>query len=219
MHRILIALSCIIFVIGINGASIELPSLIDEDAVEMAGLMEKCWSLKPAALQQMKPLAYCKVIDKCCLDEHHVQATSRFFPFLKDRHTETRFNELIGTCINSTAHHKADQWCQTFRSEITERWEARANPDVKQFSMAIAKYRRELMQLFNAIDDVCNDEEIHAVICLSNKELMPTCAGKILRKLNDINGYEVYQKIIVQYKTMFIDVHQKLSKMFKSNEI
>jgi hypothetical protein len=48
---------------------------------------------------------------------------------------------------------------------------------------------------------------------------MATCAGKILRKVNDDNGYEVYQKIIVQYKTMFIDVHQKLSTMFKSNEI
>lgn len=78
MHRIVLALFCIIFVVGAYGAARKMLPPVHKDAIEVAQLAEKIWSLKPAVFQRSTHLAYCQVIDQCCKKKHRSEAISFF---------------------------------------------------------------------------------------------------------------------------------------------
>ncbi|CAF3895380.1 unnamed protein product [Rotaria sp. Silwood1] len=78
-------------------------AFINKDAIQMAGLVARCWSLKSDGLSKKGSFAYCNVIEKCCSDEHRSQAISLFASDLKLGDNKAALSELIDTkCINST---------------------------------------------------------------------------------------------------------------------
>ncbi len=74
MNLIFVALSCIIFMNGASGASLDLPTSINKDAAEIGRVWVQVWSSKPPELLNRRPLAICPFIDNCCADEDRLKA-------------------------------------------------------------------------------------------------------------------------------------------------
>lgn len=219
MHRFLITLAYIIFVSNINGDGIQSPTSIDEDAIEFAGLIAKFWSLKPAVFQKLEPFIYCQVIEECCGDEQHSQAIPLWFPSSYNDDIKSHFVEVINECVNSTTLNEANQWCSSFRQSIISSKVFDQDPNAKRFKTMIAKYKNELRRVFGQIYITCNNEEIYAFLCLSNKKLIETCAGKILGNRHSLFSfsYQYYEEYITKGKQILIDVNQELSQMSFKN--
>ncbi len=215
MHRILITLFCIIFVVGINGAWLKPLTSIDEDAIAITQLLEKFWSLKPAILKNTRPLVYCQIIDQCCEDEDRSKAISLMSQYIDgtDRYS---FTEVMYTCINLTASNKADESCSSILTSVVPPRIAYSNSDVKKYFDIISKYVKELDHYFYDITLTCNSEETHAVLCSSDRKLIEICTGKILQKIYDDNDKN-YQAIMMNTKRVLIDLHQQLFEAFIEN--
>jgi hypothetical protein len=215
MNRIFISLFCISFFVDINGASIEQTVSINEDAIEIGELTEKLWSLKPAVLNNRKPLIYCQIIDKCCNDEDRDEAISLMSQFM-DGTGKTRFVQIINTCMHSTNSNEGNQLCQTVVQSIIPSRIPYQNSNVEKYFDILSRSNRQLGGFFNHIISSCNSEELHALFCLSNKKLVENCAGKILQKIYD-DDYENYQTIMLNTKRVLTDLNQQLSKAFIKN--
>ncbi|CAF5105272.1 unnamed protein product, partial [Rotaria sp. Silwood1] len=194
MHWIFASLSCIIFAISIHGTTVKRQAFINKDAIQMAGLVEKCWSLKPDGLSKKGPLAYCNVIEKCCSNEHRSQAISISASILKLNDDDAALSEFIDTkCINSTTFDNENQWCSSFRLLVNDNILSERDvedPDVEKYRTELQKYAQEASELLENALSTCTGEELYSFMCLSNKNLMKTCAGKLLQKLYDYNGYK-----------------------------
>jgi hypothetical protein len=217
MHRVLVALFCFIFVVGINGAWLKLPTTVDEDSIEIGRLLTDFWSIKPAIVGKMEPFIYCQVIDQCCENEHRSQATSLFFSFAVERSDDGQFLEVINECVNSTALHDTTQWCSSYQKAIVSSWTAREDPDAIKYFSVIHQNLTKAEKILDRIFSVCNNEEFHAFICSSTKKLVETCLARILQAINDEDGYKAYQEYIVKAKQELITSNQQLSQLFTKN--
>jgi hypothetical protein len=209
MYRVLFALFCIIFVVGINGAWLKQLTSIDEDANELAQLAEEFWSLKPAILKRAKPFVYCQIIDQCCNDEDRSEAVSLMGQYIYGS-DGYQFAELMLTCMNPTASNKSNKLCLSTVESIVSLRTIYQNPDVKKYISITRNYEKELISIHNYVLSTCNSEEIQAYFCLSNKKLVETCSGKILQKIYD-NVYTNYEEFVADTKQALIDINQQLS--------
>lgn len=215
MNLIFVTLFCISFFIGINGASIEQPVSMNEDAIEIAELTEKLWSLKPAVLNNRRPLIYCQIIDKCCGDEDREEAISIMSQFM-DGTGKNRFVQIMDKCMHSTDSTETNQLCPAVvQSFIPSRIAYRRSTIEKYFDI-LSRYNRQLGDFYDHITSSCNSEELHALFCLSNKKLVERCTDKILQKIYD-NNYENYETITMNTKRVLTDINQQISKVFTKN--
>jgi len=211
MHPIVVALFCIIFVVGAHGAAHKTPTSIDKDATELAQLAEKIWSFKPAILKRLKPLAYCQVIDQCCENEQRSEAISLFDQVMSNIYPD-RLENLMEECVDTTTSNKEKQLCPGIIESIRPWWIIGRNPDAKKYRNIFMNYLMNITGFDNIKGD-CNSEEIHAFVCSSNTKLVKSCAGKILQEIYD-NDYKNYPKTIKSLKQLLINANQELSKEF-----
>ena len=205
MYRVLAVSIYIIFVVGINGASIESPTSIDENAIELTQLIVKALSKMPDILRKTEPFAYCQVIDKCCGDEDR----SKVMSLLEDRHGRNnrfRFHEIMKTCMKTNTSPKTEQFCSSFEQSIILTHTVSEDPEVEQYGIKISKHSNELRSMLHHIISTCNGEQIHAVFCTSNNKLLETCFGSILQEIYDENGDEFYQQDYTAIKQALIDL-------------
>jgi hypothetical protein len=213
MYRFITALFCMIFLSGINGAWLTLPTSVDEDAITLTRLAEEFWSLKPAVFQNKGPLVLCQVIDECCATDDRAKAVSLMVSSITDENrSRNRYARILNTCINST-----DQSCPPLFNLISPSITLQEKSDIKQHRRIIMNYDTKLNDLINRVNESCNNEEIHALLCLSDTKLVKTCINKILRSIYDVDGYKVYHEYVVETKQTLIDVNQQLSELFIKN--
>jgi hypothetical protein len=105
MHRSVVALFSIIFVVDIHEAFLKTPASINKDAIEMAQLAEKLWSFKPDILNHARNLTYCPIIDQCCDEEDRSEAISLMNPFEYRALTDDLEN-VMERCMNTTKSNK-----------------------------------------------------------------------------------------------------------------
>jgi len=215
MHRGIVALFCIIFVVDVRGASLKTPASIDKDAIETARLVEQLWSFKPAILKRTKPLIYCQIIDQCCEDEDRLKGISLMNPLMSNNGVDS-FENVMERCMNTTTSNKENQQCPVTIKSIIPSWTIFRNLDVKKYMDIVKKYMNKLEKVFEDTTFVCNSEEIHAFTCLSNTKLVESCAGKILQELYDYD-YKNYQNNIKYIKQTLIDANQELVRVFIKN--
>jgi hypothetical protein len=209
MPRHVVALFCITFIVVVHGASRKTPASIDKDAIEMAQLVEKLWSFKPAIIKRAKPLVYCQVIDHCCEEEDRSKAIS----LMDLSMDENDFKNVMERCMNTTTSNQENQLCLTVLNSIVPEWTTYMSSDVRNYTDTVDKYMYKLQ--FN-IPFACNSEEIHAFICSSNTKLVGSCARKTLEEIYDYN-YKNYGKTIKYIKQTLMDANQELSKIFIKN--
>jgi hypothetical protein len=212
MRCILISLFCIIFVVGSKGAWLKIPILFDDEAAELTRLGEKFWSLKPAVYQSEGPLVLCQFIDECCAVEDRLKAISLMVTsIINEYHQKNRYASVINACMNSTPS------CPSLHKLISPSIMKHDRSNVVPYITIILDYFTKLNNLLNNMNEYCNDEEIHALLCLSNTKLVKICAGKILQGIYDNNGYQVYQEFIVETKETLINLNEELSELFVTN--
>ena len=212
MHHIFVILFCTIFVIAINGAWIKLAPSIDKDAIELARLAEEFWSLKPVVFQNKGPLVLCQFINECCSVENRLQAISVIVPSIVNEYrNKNRYNRVLNACLNLTALEEANQSCPLLHKIISPTITQQDKFDIMQHRRVIMNHFTELNNLTNYVYKFCNNEEIHALLCLSNTNLTRTCAHKILQGIYNDNSYEVYQEFIMKSKETLMDINQQLS--------
>jgi hypothetical protein len=218
MHCTLIVFVCITFIVGIEGAWIKVPILVDEDAVELTRLAEEFWSLKPAVFQRKGPLVLCEFIDKCCAVEDRFQAISLMVISIANEYrSQNHYATVINTCMNSTVLKQANQSCSSLQKLISPSIMKQDKSIVTEYIGILLDYFTELNNLAKHIHKSCNDEEIHALLCLSNTKLVTACAGKILHKIYDYNGDPTYQEFVAETKQTLIDLNQQLSDLSATN--
>ncbi len=215
MHLMFAILFCIGIVVGINGAWLKQPASINQDAVELAQLTQKCWSLAPTVMKKARPLVYCRIIDQCCDDEDRTEAVSLFGQFIVGT-DEGRFAQIMEKCMNSTNSNKGNQLCSSIVQSIIQPYIFHKHPDVKRFFNILDQYDKPISIVFDPIGSVCNSEETHSLICSSKITFAEKCISKALRKTYDDNSRD-YQKNILDTKQAFTTINQQLSKAFISN--
>lgn len=213
MHRIFVVLFYIIFAVGIKGAWIELSTSIDEDAVELTQLTETFWSLKPAVFQKKGPLVLCQFIDECCTTENRLQAiSSMVYSIVHEYRNKNRYNQVINKCISSIDSKEVNQSCLSLNKLLFPIITEQDKSMIKQHRKIIMNYFLELNNLVTYVNEKCNNEEIHALLCSSNTKLVKTCASKILQVIYNEDGYEIYQEFLTKTKQILVDLNQRLKK-------
>ena len=76
MQRHYVPLLYLILAVTQSAISFKLSAKLNEDAVDLALLFEKFWSLKPHAFEKTTPINVCPFIDRCCSNEHRRAAMS-----------------------------------------------------------------------------------------------------------------------------------------------
>ncbi|CAF0942434.1 unnamed protein product [Didymodactylos carnosus] len=220
MYRILVTLSCFIFVVGTNGVSLNLPTSINENVIELARLMEQYSSLKPAAIQNHRPLAICQFIDNCCRAEDRSKAISLMVSSSPRKHNFT-FPKVINTCTDSTALSKADQSCPSLQQfSSLPLVPDTDDPALRQFYNLRKKYNIERIQiskLMRHMRIICNNYEFYAFVCLSDKKSLQSCVGKVIQRIHDYGGYEAYYKYMIEIKQSLTNLNQQLVQLFVEN--
>ena len=211
MHQILVALVCVLFVVGTNGASVKLSTSIDENAIELARLIEKFWSSKPAVLLNHPPLAICRFIDDCCEGEKRLKAISLMISLVLHRADSLSFPKVTNTCIDSTVLNKTEQTCLSLQQFNSMQLPNIKDPAVEQFFSVTMKYNTELIKLRDHIEDSCTDYEFHAFLCLTDKNLLQSCTAKILQGIHNKDGYKAYYKFMMQTKQSLTRINQILA--------
>ena len=211
MCRILTALICIIITVGINEAWPQLPILVDEDVTELTRLAEEFWSLKPTIFQNEGPLVLCQVIDQCCAAKDRLPAISFMASSIVNEHRrKNAYATVLNACMNSTALKEVNESCPLLHKLISPSITKEDKINILQYKRIIMEYFTELNKLVNHLYNSCNGEEIHAFLCSSNTALVKTCVSRILQEICDDDGYEVYEKFIVENKQTLIDVNAEL---------
>jgi hypothetical protein len=216
MYSIVIALIFINFVGDINGALLKSPASIDEDAVELAQLIQKLWSFRPALLQRTKPVVYCEFIDECCATEDRLEAISLIGQY-SSSYARYHFNQIMATCMNSTRLQRENPFCSSFSGSIISQRMAYQNADVKKYIDVIDNHEKDFLKMFFRITSTCNGEQMHALLCSTNKKLIQTCAGKLLQDIYDRNDYKNYQEIARKTNKGLVHIIQELSEIFTKN--
>jgi len=218
MHRIFVVLSFIISAVVINGVLVKLPTSAREDTDELTQLAEKFLSLKPVVFQNKGPLVLCQFIDKCCAAEDRFQAiSSMVFSIVNEYKSKNRYGKVINKCINSTNLQKASQSCPSLHKLLYPLITKQDRSIIAQYMRRVMIYFTELNKLITNVYEYCNDEEIHALLCLSNTKLVKTCVIKILQAKYDNDGNEVYQKFIVETKQLLMNLNQELFQLVGKN--
>ncbi|CAF1394375.1 unnamed protein product [Adineta steineri] len=202
---------------SINGASLQLSTSIDSDAVELSNLVEKFWSSKPAEINKVQPFIYCKVLDTCCEEKQRQEAIPLFFTASFDIDDRNRFLETVGSCVNSTEQNGGDKWCQTYSQEMISPWNLRSNPQAVQFKQVMMKLLEKLENIDPNAPDICDDEEKYAFMCLTNKKLTQRCVHKMLKDLIKRLGYKSFEELVMKYKQALIDINQEWSTISIKN--
>ncbi|CAF0918719.1 unnamed protein product [Adineta steineri] len=208
-----------IFIVGTNGASLNFPTSISEDVIELIPLLEQFSSLTPAAMLNTRPYAVCKFIDNCCEGEDRLKAISLWMSSIN--HNNTTLDNVINTCTNPTTLNNEDQSCPSLEQinslPISIREDASA---VQQLNSLLKHYPEVILfDLLASISlDVCNDYEFHAFACLSDKTLFESCITKSLQIMYDLRGHEKYYRFIRRFKTSFPNIIQYLTQVSVENK-
>lgn len=210
MHRSVVALFCIIFVVDVYGASRKISTSIDKDVIEITRRAEKLWSLKPAIFKRAKPMVYCQIMDQCCDTQDRLQAVSLLLENIFGT-DGNRFVNIVETCMNTTTFNKENQLCSATVKSIVSPWMISQNLDAAKYMGIMYKFMN-IFKEFNYITFSCNSEEIHALFCLSSTKLVESCAGKMLQKIYDYDQ-KSYGKTIKRIKQIFINTEQELIKV------
>ncbi|CAF1355408.1 unnamed protein product [Didymodactylos carnosus] len=204
-----------ILVVGANGASVALSTSIDEDAIQVTLLMRQHWSLRPAIIRNSRPFAICKFIDDCCGNEERLKAIPLMISSLRRHHNPT-FPDVINTCTDSTVLDKTDQSCPALEQfNSLPLGYAINDPALHRYEKLIMNYGEKILpieQLLERMKNSCNDYEIHAFLCSSDKKLIESCIGKALQELHDDKGYEDYYEFIIKTKQILSDLNKELIK-------
>ncbi|CAF3875015.1 unnamed protein product [Adineta steineri] len=217
MHHILIVFSYVIFISSINGASLQLSTSIDSDAVELSNLVEKFWSSKPAEINKVQPFIYCKVLDTCCEEKQRQEAIPLFFTASFDIDDRNRFQEIVGSCVNSTEQNGRDKWCQTYSQEMISPWDLRSNSKVIQFGQLLMKFDKKITIFDMGTTEVCDDEEKYAFMCQSNKKSIQKCVGKLLQNAIKRFDHKTYEELVMENKQALIDINEEWSAISTKN--
>ncbi|CAF1405378.1 unnamed protein product [Adineta ricciae] len=193
---------------------------MDDDANELARLVEMFWSLKPDVFQRQGPLVLCEFIDQYC-----VTATSRMraismmiSSIVNDYHSRKPYNQVLNVCVNSTELESIEKSSSLLQRLISPMITNDDKLNIRQHRRVILNYFTELNDLINYMNKSCNVEEIHALVCLSNTELMRRCTLKILRDMHDQNTLDIYEDYIQKTKDIFTDINIQLSMANKEFE-
>src|SRR5262249_46902340 len=130
---------------------------------------------------------------------------------------KNRYRSIINKCINSTDLKEASQYCPLLHNLMFPLITAQDRSDIIEYMNIIMDYIEELNNLTDHVYESCDDEEIHALLCLSNTTLVNACAAKILQEVYDDNGYIFYQEFIVKTKQTLIDMNQQLLQLSVKN--
>lgn len=216
MHRIFVGLFSIIFLVVIKGASINLSTSIDKDANDLTRLTEIFWSLKPKVFEEKGPLVLCQFIDKCCTNVNRFQAISSMVSSIINEHqNKNRYNKVISKCIDSTDFKNANETCPLLNKLISPSVTEYEKFMIIQHRNILMNYFRELNNLINHVYESCINEEVHALLCLSDTNLIQTCVSKILRKIYHENDWKFYQEFLIETKQVLFDLNQQLLKLVK----
>ncbi|CAF3725268.1 unnamed protein product [Adineta steineri] len=200
---------------SVNGASVQLATSIDSDAIELADLMGKFWSSKPAEISKTEPFIYCKVLETCCKEENREEAVPLVFSGLLD--DKNRLLEIVGSCVNSTEQNGGNKWCDTYSQEIILPWDLRSNFQIEQFGQLLVKFDKKI-SIFEVGAEVCDDEEKYAFMCQSNKKIVQRCFHKLLQNAIKQFGYKSYEELVMEDKQALIDINQEWSAVSVKNE-
>ncbi|CAF1072818.1 unnamed protein product [Adineta steineri] len=217
MYRGPVILFFMVFIVSINGVSIKPVSSTDNDAIELAQLAEKIWSLKPAALQTKGPLVICQFIDKYCTNENRFQAISSMVSSIVNEYrSKHRYARVLNKCISKTVLEETKQSCPILQQLISPTITQQDKFNIIQYQRVLMSYFTELNILISHVQTSCNDEEIHGFLCSSNMTLITTCTNKILREIYNDNNYE---EVIIKTKQALTDLNQELLSLYIKTEI
>ena len=213
MHRILVALFCVFFVVGTNGASLKLATSIDENGIILAEMIEKLSSSNSLIDFNKRPYAICRFIDNCCDGGERLKTIPLFISAIKTNPGSMNFPEIINTCTGSTTLNKTYQTCpsaQQFSAIPEFQLDNRLN---EEFSSIMNKYREELGKFWHYTFASCNDYELQAFLCLSNKKLLSSCTAKVLQQINDNDGYKAYHKFMKRTKEALTAMAEEVARL------
>ncbi|CAF0914415.1 unnamed protein product [Adineta ricciae] len=213
-------LLCFLLVARTNGVSVKKVSSMDDDANELARLVEMFWSLKPDVLQRQGPLVLCEFIDQYC-----ATATSRMraisvmiSSIVNDYHSRKPYNQVLNVCVNSTGLESIEKSSSLLQRLISPMITNDDKLNIRQYRRVILNYTSELNDLISYMNKSCNAEEIHALVCLSNTELIKRCTLKMLRDMHDQSTLDIYEDYIQKTKDIFTDINIQLSMADKEFE-
>ncbi|CAF0728755.1 unnamed protein product [Adineta steineri] len=215
MHRILIVLSYVVFISYINGASFKSRTSIHRDAIEFANLAETFWASKPDEFNKIESFIHCKVLETCCEEKQRKEAIPLVISELPD--DKNRFLEIVGSCINSTEQNGGDKWCRTYSQEIISPRVLWSNFQVRYFLQLMMEFLIKLGEIGAGREKVCDDEEMYAIRCLSNKKLIQRCVSKGLRDLMKRFDRKPYKNLVMETKQALSNINQKWSEISIKN--
>ncbi|UJR32908.1 hypothetical protein I4U23_020369 [Adineta vaga] len=219
MFCIYIVLFCIIHVLNTNGAWIQTTISMNEHAKDLAHLGETFWSLKPVVFQNEGPLVLCQFIDEYCTTEtNRMQAISLMTSSIVNEYrSKKRYNQVLTTCMNSTTLENVQQSSPLIHRMLSPMITQRDKHNIIQHRKIIMNYFTELNDLLNYMNKSCNAEEIHALLCLSNTELLITCVQKILQDIYEKNNSAIYEEFIEKTKEILVDLNTQLLQLSTLN--
>lgn len=216
MHSFLAVFLCLsIAAVGTNAAWITPIVSVDEDAAELAQLAEQFWTLKPAIFEDQGPLVLCQVIDQHCAPEDRPLAVSLMPSSIVNTYRERRpYTQVLQACFNATALEDAMR-----SSPVVRRLMARSVTDadklnIKRYQGVVVRYLKELNGLMEAVNTRCDNAEIHALLCLSSRPLLTSCAQKILQTKYDTVDDGAYHQFVERIKSILTDLNGQLERLY-----
>jgi hypothetical protein len=113
--------------------------------------------------------------------------------------------------------NKSDQSCLSVEQFSSLPLLTQDDPAVKQFANVMRKYNRELMKIVKYIDQSCINYEHHALLCSLDKQLIQSCAAKVLQDIYDDYGHQAYYEVMKKIKQIFTDLNQELAQLIIEN--
>jgi len=211
MQRHYVPLLYLILAVTQSAISFKLSAKLNEDAVDLALLFEKFWSLKPHAFEKTTPINVCPFIDRCCSNEHRRAAMSTWiFAIFGEVDKRPTFDQVLNKCMNSTLAKDSIESCPSIETILLPDLTKHDQSDMKLFMYTISDYLLQLNQIFIPAINTCTDEEIHAYICLTNTTLVTQCVERILHGMYDMIGYESYDEFINEIRKNVLNLIVKL---------
>jgi hypothetical protein len=210
MPNILVIVSLVIFIGTIDGIPQRSLSLIDADAKQLSLSNEKCWfHISNKVYNDTK--RKCQVLTQCCSGKKYSKALS----LMAVNFSVDPIPVTFAACLGSVTPDHLAKTCPS-ALKLTSRLTFEPDDDNDKANpvyMVMNKYSLVIKDFLKNIPLVCNENEVHAYLCLSSKKLLQSCVGKILQKQYDSRGKKTYKESVKKYKAGFNGMNQLFQRI------
>jgi hypothetical protein len=187
-------------IIGIINGSPQRPStLIDTDAKQLSVSLDKLWTfMLNVGVEEVK--SKCEILVKCCSSKSYAPTLSRMATNFSIDPFAITFHACFGS-LDPAHLAKACPSALTLRTPLKfvsndDNYDDESDP----IARILDKHIGVIKDLLKNIPPACNEKEVYAFLCQTNKKLLQSCIKKTLQKQFDSQGSKKYKEVAKKFK-------------------